>query len=302
MELGFVAHYSPEVAAFAGAAGFDALELYVNRGGSLDLDRIGRDGIARAMDVLASRGLKVCTLTCSANNLAGDPATRAANVAYFSKALRACRSFGTTIMTTNTWGDPARSPAANLEDFGPVFSELARIAEGEGVRIAMENCPHLSSYPYAIGSVGYSPEMWEALFDAVPSAALGLEFDPSHLFWLGIDAPKAVRAFGDRILAFHAKDCEIDRAGLDRYGYLGRQLGSGGGSGWWRYRLPGLGQLDWKELFRALYDIDYRGPMVIEHEDPVFGGDRSEIELALGPKTEAGLRLGLRYLRSFMPA
>jgi sugar phosphate isomerase/epimerase len=54
-------------------------------------------------------------------------------------------------------------------------------------------------------------------------------------------------------------------------------------------------------VFRALFDIDYSGPMIIEHEDPVFGGDLSEFGLTLGPRTEAGLRLGLRYLRRFMP-
>jgi sugar phosphate isomerase/epimerase len=127
--------------------------------------------------------------------------------------------------------------------------------------------------------------------------------DPSHLFWLGIDIPKAIRAYPDRIFAFHAKDCEIDADGLYRYGILGRQFGATSvwDTGWWRARLPGLGQIDWKEVFRALFDIDYSGPMIIEHEDPVFGGDRSEVGLKLGPRTEAGLRLGLHYLRRFMP-
>jgi sugar phosphate isomerase/epimerase len=255
------------------------------------------------MDDIRSHGLRVSTLKCSTNHLVADRAMRASNNTYFLKALKLCRAFGTAIMTTNTWGDPSISPAENLKTYKPVFSEFAKAAESEGIVIAMENCPHGSSYPYTIGSIGYSPEMWDALFEAVPSRSVGRELDPSHLFWLGIDIPKAIRAYPDRIFAFHAKDCEIDADGLYRYGILGRQFGATSvwDTGWWRARLPGLGQIDWKEVFRALFDIDYSGPMIIEHEDPVFGGDRSEVGLKLGPRTEAGLRLGLHYLRRFMP-
>ena len=303
MDIGFVTYYSPEIVEFASRAGFDSLELYVNRGSSLDLDRLKTDDLKRTLGDIESHGLKVSTLTCSTNHLAADRDLRSGNNAYFMKALKLCRAFGTTIMTTNTWGDPELSPAENLATYKEVFSEFASAAESEGIVVAMENCPHVSSYPHKIGSIGFSPEMWEALFDAVPSRSVGLELDPSHLFWQGIDISKAIRAFGDRIFAFHAKDCEIDAEGLNRYGILGKQFGatSAWDTGWWRYRLPGLGQIEWKDVFRALYDIDYRGPMIIEHEDPVFGGDRSEAGLKLGPKTEAGLSLGLRYLRRFIP-
>ena len=54
------------------------------------------------------------------------------------------------------------------------------------------------------------PEIWKAMFDAVPSRALGLEIDPSHLVFLGIDYIQAIRDFGDRIVHFHAKDIDID--------------------------------------------------------------------------------------------
>jgi sugar phosphate isomerase/epimerase len=90
----------------------------------------------------------------------------------------------------------------------------------------------------------------------------------------------------------HAKDTEIMKDKLDKYGIIGRQIdnSSGWNAGWWRYRIPGWGQIDWKEIFKALNDIKYDRSMVIEHEDPVFGGKR----------TDEGLKLGLRYLRQFM--
>ena len=56
-----------------------------------------------------------------------------------------------------------------------------------------------------------------------------------------------------------------------------------------RYRIPGWGMIRWQEIYRILYDINYTGPMIIEHEDPVFDG----------PLREQGLKMGLSYLRQF---
>ncbi len=302
MNIGFVTYYSKEIVEFAGKAGFDCLEVSVRKGSSLDLDRLKEKDLEAVLEDFRSNGVKIGTLTCSTNHLEGDPSKRRENNAYFNKAIKLCRKFGTDILTTNAWGDKSKTPSENIGTYKEVFTEYAKAAADEGVRIALENCPHWLGYPMTIGNISFSPEMWDALFEAVPSKAVGLEFDPSHLFWMGIDCVKAVRDYGERIYAFHAKDTEIIKEKRDRYGIAGKQIGkeSEWDSGWWRYRLPGLGMIDWKGVFNALYDIDFTGPLIIEHEDPVFGGDRSENGLDLGPKTETGLKLGLRYLRQFM--
>jgi sugar phosphate isomerase/epimerase len=76
----------------------------------------------------------------------------------------------------------------------------------------------------------------------------------------------------------HAKDTEIME---DRLGHVGIY-----GNGWWRYRMPGMGEVDWDGIAQALAEIGYRGDVIIEHEDPVFEGDRFE----------EGLSLGIRFL------
>ena len=81
---------------------------------------------------------------------------------------------------------------------------------------------------------------------------------------------------------FHAKDMEINREALGRNGIYG--------GGWRRYRIPGWGDIDWKRIFSALVDIGYDYAMVIEHEDPIFTGERHD----------EGLRRGLKYLRQFV--
>lgn len=293
MNLGFVVtQHSKERIEFAGRAGFDSLEIFTEKNAPLDIEKMSEKDISEFMEFMKNNNVKLGTLTCSVNHLDGDKARRKENNEYFIKTLKICKKLGTDIVATNAWADKTKSPSENMKDYKEVFSEYAKVAEAEGVKIAIENCPHSVGYPIPIGNIAYSPEMWEAMFEAVPSKAVGLEFDPSHLLWLGVDYVKAIRDFGDRIYAFHAKDTEIMKDMLAKCGIYGRQFGASSewDLGWWRYRIPGWGMVDWKGVFKALNDIGFEGQMAIEHEDPVFGGER----------TDEGLKLGLRYLRQFM--
>lgn len=259
MNLGFVTPYIKKAVEFAGKTGFDCLEVFTEYDTELNLDNMTPDRIKEIRDVFAENGVKVGTICCSVNHLDGDLARRKQNNAYFIKSLKLSRAFGVEVVTSNAWGDKSKTPEENVPVFKEVFTEYAKVAEGEGVRIGLENCPHSVGYPMPIGNITFSPEMWAALFDAVPSGAVGLEFDPSHLFWQGIDYIKAIRDFGDRIYAFHAKDTEIVQDMKGRCGILGKQFGkkSEWDAGWWRYRIPGWGMVDWLNVFRALYDVKF---------------------------------------------
>ena len=292
MKLGFITEYSEERVAFAGRAGFDCLEVRAEPGSPLDLNKLSDTDIAKVADTFAKNNVAVGTLQCAMQHLHSDPQVRAENNAYFEKALRTAKQFGTNIVMTQIYIERGLKPETQIAAYKEVFSRFAEIAEKENIIIPIENCPHWIGYPLSVGNLAASPELWDAMFDAVPSKRIGLEFDPSHLLWMGIDYIKAIRKYGDKILAFHAKDTEMLEDGANQYGILGRQIGSTNDwdSGWWRYRIPGWGDLDWQGIFRALNDISFDGVMVIEHEDPVFGG----------PRTDEGLLLGLRYLKQFM--
>jgi sugar phosphate isomerase/epimerase len=64
--------------------------------------------------------------------------------------------------------------------------------------------------------------------------------------------------------------------------------------GWWRYRVPGLGQVDWRRLVDRLYEHGYDGVVSVEHEDPVWGGTEEKVEI--------GLEIAHRTLRPLMVA
>lgn len=291
MQLGFVTYYDPDLIAFAGEAGFDCLEVFCDMDTVLDLRTMTGEDIRMRVQEMEKNGLRFGTIAVCPNHLVGDAARRKENNAYFVRGLQSARAFGINIVMTNAWADPEKSPAENIKTFKAVFTEYAKVAEGEGVRIAIENCPHHLGYPKHIGNISFSPEMWSAMFDAVPSKALGLEFDPSHLVWQGIDYLWALKTYGERVYAVHAKDTEILKEKQNLYGILGRQFGANSewDAGWWRYRIPGWGQVDWRGMLSILCDLAYEGPLIIEHEDPVFDG----------PRRKEGLKMGLNYLRSF---
>src|SRR5919202_1684059 len=97
----------------------------------------------------------------------------------------------------------------------------------------------------------------------VPVPNLGLNFDPSHLIWQGIDYEQALRAVADRVFLAHAKDTEIFAERLQQVGYFGR--------GWWTYRLPGHGRIDWRRWLALLDEVGFDGVVSIEHEDRDWG-------------------------------
>ena len=276
MKVGFLTRYSKERVAFAADAGFGSLELRI------DPSTIGEEEVSEIREEMEQSGLEVSAIFCDGNHLEPDMERRKEIRATFHKAIDLCPKFGTDVLCTNGGYDRGKTVEENISIFKEVFSEYARRAEDRGVKIAMENCPHVSRYPITLGNIACTPEVWAQLFEVVPSKAIGLEHDPSHLVWLGIDYLKSVRDFGDRIYHVHTKDTEVFR---DRLGVVGIY-----GQGWWRFRVPGWGEINWGPYISALHDVGYEGTLSIEHEDPVFGGAR----------TDEGLRLGLKHLQQFI--
>ena len=174
-----------------------------------------------------------------------------------------------------------------------MFRPLVDHAGEAGVKLIIENCVmegwHPDGYP---GNLAYSPELWEWMF----SIGLYLNYDPSHLLWMGIDPVEAVKPYIDRIPHAQAKDIELDPAARNRYGWPGQAVARDDpwDVGWWRYRVPGLGQVDWRAWSTSLYEGGFDGVLSVEHEDPVWGGTEEKVEI--------GLDIAHRTLRPLMVA
>ena len=266
MRIGFITrHDRTEDMDFAKANGFFGLELMCwNSDAMLE----SADRVKGNMD---SRGIEIITMGFWGNNL--EPTEREAWLRRQSGVIDLAARWGVRKVATFAGRDPTTDLDGNLKTFRLFWGPLVKRAEDVGVQICFENCPMFDPRSLRSINIATSPVIWERLFNELDSPALGLQFDPSHLCWLQIDYLAALRQFAPKIGLVHAKDTEILPDQLARVGILGR--------GWWRYRLPGLGQVDWKSFISALNEIGYKGDLAIEHEDPLYEGEKAHEGLLL---------------------
>jgi sugar phosphate isomerase/epimerase len=307
MKLGFLTACLPAVGLedlfrWASEQGFQTLELaawpvdstrdYQAR--QIDAQRFTKSDAERVKGLLAEYGLTVSAMAYYDNNLDADQRKRKTYHDHLKAVIRTAEMLDVPLVGTFVGARPDLLPAQNMEEIGKTFRVLVKYAEAHGVRLMIENCPMENWQRFGLpGNYAYSPELWEALFNEVPSKNFGLNFDPSHLYWLGIDYVRAARDFSPKIFHAHAKDTELLPEGQARYGLFGRQIDPvPWKSGWWRYRLPGLGAIDWKRLISTLQESGYDNVLSIEHEDPVWEGSEAKIK--------NGLSLGLKHLSQFV--
>ncbi len=276
MKLGLLTAAFPrrtleEIAVWSAGAGFEALEVHCGPGGHLDVESFD-PGAVRAL--LAGHGLEISALAYYPNNLDPDDAAREAAHGHLRRVIDAAARLDVGVVCTFAGADHRAPLADNLERFRRVWPPLVGYAEERDVRIAIENCPMVFSPDRWPGgtNLAYCPAAWDAMFEAIPSAALGLNLDPSHLVWLQVDYERAVRDYGERILHVHAKDTVVRSDGLYRSSILSL------GVGWQVARMPGRGDIDWGRFVGALREVGYDGVISVEHEDEELDGSDELVE------------------------
>ncbi|MEV0315210.1 sugar phosphate isomerase/epimerase family protein [Nonomuraea fuscirosea] len=276
-----------EIARWAGTHGYAALEVaaWPRRpgrdweAGHLNVEDFGPADAERVNALLDRHGLTMSAVAYYENNLHQDPEVRTATHAHLRRCVDAAQLLGVGLVGTFVGRDVTLTTAENLRLAERVLPPLAEYAAARGVRLVIENCPmegwHPDGYP---ANLAYSPELWGWMAEL----GLWLNYDPSHLVWLGIDPIAAIEAHAERILHVQAKDVEVHPDARNRYGVFGQVLDRRPWeSGWWRYRVPGHGEVDWPRLIDALRGNGYDGVVSVEHEDPVWSGDPGRVRQGL---------------------
>ena len=215
-------------------------------------------------------------------DLSRETARQEEMVDQIKAAIDATAAQGIGVITYLVGRATGQSGDENIAIFKDVYTPIAAHGEAKGVRLAFENWPRDNTM------LATTPEMWDAMFNAVPSPALGLCYDPSHFYWQGIEYMQPIIDFRDRIYHAHVKDTEILLDGRNCFGIYGRQLSATPQQRWWRYRLPGYGHIDWYRYLDTLHQIGYDAVLSVEHEDPEWS---KTPELAL-----RGLQLARQFL------
>jgi sugar phosphate isomerase/epimerase len=265
-----------EVADWSVASGFESIEIACwpkstgasrRYAGTSHID-VANLSASQAIDLRAEiegKGLHVSGLGYYPNPLHPDPAHREQVIGHLGHVIVAAGRMGVPFVNTFMGGDATKTQDQNWARALEIWPDIVRRAQDNGVTLTIENCPMIFSEDEWPGghNIAWSPYIWRRILEQW-GGTIGLNFDPSHLVWLMIDQERFIREFGPHILHFQAKDLMIDRDGLYERGTLSA------GIGWQIPRLPGLGDVDWGEIFSALYRAGYDGDVIIEHEDRGF--------------------------------
>jgi len=139
------------------------------------------------------------------------------------------------------------------------WSDLADHAAAAGVDVAIEMHPNMLVYePHSL-----------LRLRAETNDRIGANFDPSHLYWQGIDATDAIRVLGEAIHHVHAKDTKVYEANARTKGVLDTSPYTDEAERSWLFRSVGYGhgESHWKDVVSTLRMVGYDGALSIEHED-----------------------------------
>lgn len=282
-----VLEFSPQKFAFAAAHGYEGVVLHV--GHLLHPDRVSSRQIDAVRAAARDTGARLISLEYmwDINHIDPNAVKRRQAQQRFVRYLELAHELGCRFAGTFSGGIPGATIDRQVKEFAAVMNEVyLPVCEKLDLRIGWENYPS----PQNFATV---PETWEKIFALVPNPRLGLEFDPSHFVRQFIDPIAAAWQFRQRIYAAHAKDTEITEPVLQQVGIHGR--------GWWRYRIPGQGRVDWPAFITVLLQAGFTGGIAVEQEDPFWNRGHSHEGPTFSPSRQDGFILGSRFLRMYLP-
>lgn len=303
MQLGFVSAILPElsleeVLTLGGTIGYRCVEVMCWPRGKaerryagvthIDVTDFSAEDAVSVRDVVARTGVAISALGYYPNPLVPDAAERRIYCDHIRAMIDAASLIGIATVNTFIGRDPSRTVEDNWPLFRDVWPPLVRHAGERGIKIGIENCPMLFTDDEWPGgrNLATTPAIWRRMFEEIPDANFGLNYDPSHMIWQQMDEVRPIADFAERLHHVHAKDVRIDRRRLDEVGIMATPLA------YHSPKLPGLGDVRWGAFFAALTEARYTGSVCVEVEDRAYEGSIADRERAL--------RQSYTFLRQFM--
>jgi sugar phosphate isomerase/epimerase len=237
------------------------------------------------MQAITSRGLILSALSVHNNPIHPDKKIAKEADEVFHKAVQLASLLEVPVVNTFS-GLPAGSPRDTLPNWVtcpwpphfleildyqwnemaiPYWKEAGKFAGEHNVKVAFEMHP---------GMLVYNVETLLWLRDAV-GPVLGCNFDPSHLWWNGVDPVAAIRALGDAVFHVHGKDVYVDKINISVNGCNDNKPYDQIPKRSWTFRSIGYGHdaQAWKDIVSALRLVGYDYVISIEHEDALMSID-----------------------------
>lgn len=304
MQLGFVSAIVPELSLdqvldLASTIGYQTVEVMcwppskadrryagITHLNVLELDE---SAVRRIRSTLEKTGVSISGLGYYPNCLDHNIEQAEKSCEHLKKVIVAAPRLGLTQVNTFIGRDHTKSVDENWPRMLETWKPIVELAEKQGVRIGIENCPMMFTADEWPGgkNLASSPAIWRRLFADLESPNLGLNYDPSHLVFQHMDYLAPMRQFIDRIFHVHAKDVRVDQHLLNEHGIFAHP------NLYHFPKLPGLGDVQWGKFFSVLSDAGYRGAVCVEVEDRAY---ESSLE-----DRKASLAQSYRYLSQFLP-
>jgi len=237
------------------------------------------------MQVIESRNLLLSAFSCHYDPLHPDQSIAKEADETFRKSVDLAQMLGVPVVNVLS-GTPGGSPEDKMPNWVtcpwpphyleildyqwnqvgiPYWSGAAKYAEEHNVKIGVEMHP---------GMLIYNVETMLRMREAA-GPALGCNFDPSHLFWNGVNPVAAIRALGDAIVHVHGKDSYVDNLNIAVNGCNDHKPYDQIPTRAWTFRSIGYGHdvQTWKDIISALRMIGYDYVISIEHEDAMMSTD-----------------------------
>jgi D-psicose/D-tagatose/L-ribulose 3-epimerase len=249
--------------------GFDYLEICIEDPETIEVDAIRNQ--------LNKVGIQV--LVCGAfgpnrDISSEDPAIRAEAVEYIKTCIDIATGLGSPLVSGPMYSATGKTRLLSSEEkkqqwdwAAENMKIVADYAADQGIKLAVEPLNRFETDFLNTVQQGL------AFFEQVDRENVGFLLDTFHMNLEEKNIPEAIKLAGDKIFNFHS--CENDRG------------------------TPGTGHIPWNDVFQALKEISYDGPVVIES----FTTDIKEIARAVSqwrPLAESQDSLGeegLKFLK-----
>jgi len=243
----------------------------------IDVATLDDHKIADLKSYLNQKGIYISGLGYYPNPLDPDQEQAEVYIAHIKDIIRTAAKLGIPVVNTFIGRDPSKSVSYNLDRFKEVWPEIIREAELYGIKVGIENCPMLFTADEWPGgkNLAISPAIWDQMFEAIPSDNFGLNYDPSHLIWMQMDEVQPLFDYREKLHHIHLKDVKVYKDKLDKVGILAHPLE------YHSPKIPGLGDVRWRDFFSALTTVGYKGPVCIEVEDKAYEGSEADIHSAI---------------------
>ena len=236
--------------------------------------------IAEFKNTIEKHGLEIAALSTHGNAVHPDPAVAKVFHDDFVNTVLLAEKLGIDRVITFS-GCPGGSPEDKTPNWVtcPWPDDFSHIVEYQWNEVLVPYWKKMTAFAaeHGIkkmhpGFCVYNPETLMKLRNLVGSDLIGANFDPSHLFWQGIDPVYAIRYLGKAIYFFHAKDTKIDEINTKTHGVLDTKHYGDEIHRSWIFRSVGYGHdyQVWKDMMSALRMVGYDDAISIEHEDSLM--------------------------------